>query len=177
MHSERRHFVLLCGGAARWGTPHSYPQVRGLRLRKINAKTISVSKKIFRKKKLSRDKIIPKTFGPQKKSGCRFSLLTGNDTCRIMVGCRCCTHPSIRTKTCRRVGLLGPHCKRKGDCGHVHPCWRLYLHPRLFEFTSLRHSRHCAEITLCQHLLKPSQKRGLSLSECLGLVVRTWKQV
>ena len=27
MHSERRHFVLLCGGAARWGTPQSYPQL------------------------------------------------------------------------------------------------------------------------------------------------------
>ena len=32
MHSERRHFVLLCGGAARrGGTPHSYPQSRGFR--------------------------------------------------------------------------------------------------------------------------------------------------
>ena len=88
--------------------------------------------------KLLQKLLIPKTLGPQKKySGHRFSLLIGNDTSRIMVGCRWCTYPSIhffhgagtlkitvgcppctypgtRTKTCTRVGLLGPHCTKKG---------------------------------------------------------------
>ena len=33
---------------------------------------------------------------------------------------------AFATKTCTRVGLLGPHRKHAG-CGHVHPCWRLCL--------------------------------------------------
>ena len=63
-------------------------------------------------------------------SGYRFSLLIGDDTCRIMVGCAWCAHPSIhsfdgvgtvnitvgcltstqpsiRTKACTSVELLG----------------------------------------------------------------------
>ena len=36
-----------------------------------------------------RNLLIPQTLGPHKNySGCRFSLLTGNGTCKILVGCR-----------------------------------------------------------------------------------------
>ena len=37
------------------------------------------------------------------------------DTLKITVGCPSSTYPSIRTKTCTRVWLLGPHCKRKKE--------------------------------------------------------------
>ena len=57
-----------------------------------------------------------------------FIFLHGAYSLKIMVGCLTSTCLRIRTKTCTRVGLLGRHCKRKGSCGHVHPCWRLCLH-------------------------------------------------
>ena len=52
-----------------------------------------------------------------------FSLLIWNDTYKIMVGCRSCTYPSIRTITCTRVGLLGLHCKKtqRRDCLYFSP--------------------------------------------------------
>ena len=37
--------------------------------------------------------------------------------------------------------------------------------PRLFEIPSLRHSEHCAEITLCQHHWKPRQSTNTDVHE------------
>ena len=40
---------------------------------------------------------------------------------------RCAQIQAFATKTCTRVGLLGPSGKHAA-CGHVHPCCRLCLH-------------------------------------------------
>ena len=46
---------------------------------------------------------------------------------------------------------------------NLHTCWTPWStrdpQPRLIEFTPLWHSGHCAEITLCQHFLRPSKKK------------------
>ena len=71
-------------------------------------------------------------------------LLHSAYSLKITVGCLRSTQPSIRTKACTRVGLLGPHCKRKG--GSI-------VHSRLFEIHSLSHlehkSRHLASFYEC----------------------------
>ena len=132
---------------------------------------------------------------------------------KITVGYLTSTYPTIRTKTCTRVGLLGPRGKHAGNtretrgkhAGNTRETRGLWArppvltpmvhtgntraaradacasvpHPCLFEFTSLRHSGHCAEITLCQHFLTPSRKNKnkketfLSLSGTLGRTHRT----
>ena len=62
---------------------------------------------------------------------------------KITVGCRLCVCLSTRAKTCARVGLLGPVCTET---------WRKLKTSRV------RHRKcvkHCAEITLCGHHLRP----------------------
>ena len=53
---------------------------------------------------------------------------------------------------------------KKWGCEHIHPCWRLCLHRRstaAFVWIHITLTfKHCAEVTLCQHFLKPSQKKS-----------------
>ena len=97
-----------------------------------------------------------------------LSFLIWNDTCNIMVGCPSCTCPSmhrfmaltlkitvsrpsctypcIHTTTCTRVGLLGPRCEM----------WTGLKTSRV----ATKHCvKHYAEITWCQHNLRPSPKK------------------
>ena len=106
----------------------------------INSETFSVSEKI--QIYFLQNLLIPKTLSPHeigKITDLLFMVLELSRSrsvawrvhtkqslfrLKITVGCRLCTYPSIRTKTCRHVGLHGPRGKHAG-CEHVHPCWRL----------------------------------------------------
>ena len=71
-------------------------------------------------------------------------------TLKITVGCLWSTYSSIRTKTCTRVGLLGPRGEN----------WRELETSRV----ATKHcAKHCAEISLCQHFLRPSHRKKRNL--------------
>ena len=55
-------------------------------------------------------------------------------------------------RTAKQQGAVGTST-RAGVCAFTGD-----PQPRLFEFTSIWHSVHCAEITLCQHFLRPPPK-------------------
>ena len=58
-----------------------------------------------------------------------FTFLLALELSRSRSVARCAHIQAFATKTCTRVGLLGPSGKHAG-CGHVHPCCRLCLHKR-----------------------------------------------
>ena len=66
----------------------------------------------------------------------------GGDTLKIAVGCPPRTYPSVHTKTCTRVGLLGPRGEKK---------WTELKSSRV----ATKHCvKHCAEITFVSTLLE-----------------------
>ena len=144
----RRHaFVKACGpppassshtwdwlcGTTQWELHAQLPSLKKCLYAKfqINSKTNFVSKKHYRTNV---------TAGPHQISkitdfSCR------NDTCRIMVGCRWCTHPSIHTKTCADTEdhgrLTAEHISKHSP---VSWCWRSQDHGRLPAVHVSKHS-------------------------------------
>ena len=98
------------------------------------------------------------------------------NVCRVMVGWPRCTHPSVHLLTTLKISRSPPVSRRAhvqafvqkladmfdsmvnagttraaGTSTRAAACASASVpQPRLFESTSLWHSRHCAEITLCQ---------------------------
>ena len=97
------------------------------------------------------------------------------ETLRITVDCLWSTYPSIRNKnlhSCwtpwpapqKKKGAVGTSTRADGCAFTGDP------QPRLFEFTPLSHSGHCAEITLCQHFLRASSRKQKG-----DLLVTVWE--
>ena len=121
-----------------------------------------------------------------------------------MVGCQYCTHPSIHllhNAYSLKITVGCPSYTCPASHKNLHSCWtpwsalqkkkqRLRARPPVLSPVPSQaiHSRAClkshhsdiqgtAQISPCVHtfLRPPQKKRGLSLSGCLGRVVRTWK--
>ena len=104
-----------------------------------------------------------------------FTFFTSAYSLKITVGCLTSTYPSICTKTCTRVGLIGPHCKIKvavGTSTRADACaftsdLRLSSNRRRFQMGEIVRNLHTR--VRCKNDTKQTR---FSVCHCLG--ARDW---